>query len=144
MTRWPVMSASLPASFSTVGRGLRTGHWCMSDSLVDLLPWPTARSVATSSTVCIKSISSLPSEAFSNVRTTVPRTLGGTMMEWSATTSFSYTTPSTSPPVTTSPARKLAAGLNRQVLARSSELQAMPRSMYTLSSEISLIVASGR
>jgi len=27
-TRWPVMSASRPGSFSATGRGLRTGHLC--------------------------------------------------------------------------------------------------------------------
>mmetsp|Transcript_7003 Transcript_7003/g.9837 ORF Transcript_7003/g.9837 Transcript_7003/m.9837 type:complete len:217 (-) Transcript_7003:278-928(-) len=139
MTRRPVVSAALPGSFSTTGRGRRTGHrWHIFSSYVR-----SCASLYTSKTVSSTPYWSLPSLAAPWILETVPYTLGGHMILWLWMISFSNTSPKMSPPEMGWPSRRPAAGEYCQAAVRLSRGTSTPRGMNT-SFELWKMSSSGR
>ena len=111
MTRWPVMSASRPGSFSSTGRGSRTGHLCVMVTFTVLRSPLSLRTLSSTSVMVSSSRLSVPKPFHS--ATISPLTLGGTMIMWRVMSSFSYTSPMMVPPVTIMPSRRPLTGVKR-------------------------------
>ena len=110
---WPVRQPrpTVGVSFSTVGRGCRTGHSCRIR-----ISSPVSSSTTGSSTVKFPD---------STLSTSPPSESGGTSTLWSML-SVSGTVPTTSPGATASPA--VTSGVNSQVRSRSMPGASTPRS----------------
>mmetsp|Transcript_10633 Transcript_10633/g.21141 ORF Transcript_10633/g.21141 Transcript_10633/m.21141 type:complete len:215 (-) Transcript_10633:196-840(-) len=133
-TRSPVVSATLPGSFSAVGLGMRTGQKCDMDRLC-VCP---VTSFITSSTVSFTLYMSLPSVLAPCTFTTVPLTLGGHMILCSRIISFSNTDPNTSPGPMLCPSRKFR-GVNAHSFTGSKLCTETPRGTYTSCDSLAMV-----
>ena len=135
------MSAVVPGSFSTTGRGLRTGHLCV---MVTSITSPLPPCLTRISTWLTASSSTRAAAKPAQQCTTSPKTSGGTMILWCFMSSFSYTSPMMVPPVTSMPSRTPASGVKRNLRAMSSAGTSTPSGMKGDCAALSKMACSGR